>query len=107
MAIRKCRWTSPDEWSEWSDWLSAGLHAHNRWRLPVLMLGILFAQGRRALFEVSLVALRPLIASEGTFGHTPTLASNTNLSPPPVETAPRFTLCVRHRKQSRLGQRGY
>jgi hypothetical protein len=49
MAIRECRWTSPDEWSEWSDWLSAGLHARNRWRLPVLMLGILFAQGRRTV----------------------------------------------------------
>lgn len=49
MATRDARWTSPKEWSEWSDWLSAGLHARNRWRLPVLLLGILFAQGRRTV----------------------------------------------------------
>ncbi|MCH8841001.1 MAG: hypothetical protein IH831_10100 [Planctomycetes bacterium] len=29
--------------------MSAGLHARNRWRLPVLMLGILFASGRRTV----------------------------------------------------------
>ncbi len=29
-------WQCPNEWSEWSDWLAAGLHARNRWRLPVL-----------------------------------------------------------------------
>ena len=44
-----CRWEVPDQWSEWSEWLSAGLHARNRWRLPVLMLGILFASGRRTV----------------------------------------------------------
>ncbi len=27
----------------------AGLHARNRWRLPVLLVGILFAQGRRTV----------------------------------------------------------
>lgn len=42
-------WKSPDQWSEWSEWLSAGLHARNRWRLPLLMSGILFAQGRRTV----------------------------------------------------------
>jgi hypothetical protein len=47
MASRACPWTSPNEWSEWSDWLgrwsaraqslaAAGTHA-----------GILFAHGRR------------------------------------------------------------
>ncbi len=30
-----------------SEWLAAGLHARNRWRLPVLLRGILFARGRR------------------------------------------------------------
>ena len=30
-------------------WLSAGLHARHRWRLPVLMVGILFAGGRRTV----------------------------------------------------------
>jgi hypothetical protein len=49
MADPQCRWTSPNDWSEWSQWLAAGLHARNRWRLPLLMLGILFAQGRRTV----------------------------------------------------------
>lgn len=49
MASRACLWTSPDEWTEWSNWLAAGLHARNRWRLPVLLLGILFAHGRRTV----------------------------------------------------------
>jgi hypothetical protein len=49
MADPQCRWTSPNDWNEWSQWLAAGLHARNRWRLPVLMLGILFAQGRRTV----------------------------------------------------------
>lgn len=42
-------WQCPNEWSEWSEWLAAGLHARNRWRLPVLLLGILFAVGRRTV----------------------------------------------------------
>ena len=49
MADPQCRWTSPNDWNEWSQWLAAGLHARNRWRLPLLMLGILFAQGRRTV----------------------------------------------------------
>ena len=49
MAEQGCRWESPDQWKEWSEWLSAGLHARNRWRLPVLLLGILFANGRRTV----------------------------------------------------------
>ena len=49
MAHRACPWTSPNEWSEWSAWLAAGLHARNRWRLPVLLLGMLFAHGRRTV----------------------------------------------------------
>ena len=39
----------PEDWKQWSEWLSAGLHARNRWRLPVLLLGILFATGRRTV----------------------------------------------------------
>lgn len=42
-------WQCPDEWSEWSAWLAAGLHARNRWRLPALMAGMLFAGGRRTV----------------------------------------------------------
>lgn len=49
MADSKCRWQCPNEWSEWSSWLAAGLHARNRWRLPVLLVGILFAHGRRTV----------------------------------------------------------
>ena len=40
-------WQCPKEWSEWIAWLAAGLHGRCRWRLPVLLLGILFARGRR------------------------------------------------------------
>jgi hypothetical protein len=49
MAESKCRWQCPEDWSEWSRWLAAGLHARNRWRLPVLLVGILFAHGRRTV----------------------------------------------------------
>jgi hypothetical protein len=49
MADAKCRWQCPEDWSEWSEWLAAGLHARNRWRLPVLLVGILFAHGRRTV----------------------------------------------------------
>ncbi len=49
MAKAEFRWESPNQWSDWSEWLAAGLHARNRWRLPVLLLGILFANGRRTV----------------------------------------------------------
>ncbi len=49
MAKSKCRWECPEQWSEWSEWLAAGLHARNRWRLPVLLTGMLFAGGRRTV----------------------------------------------------------
>jgi hypothetical protein len=49
MAKSKCRWQCPNEWSEWSDWLAAGLDARNRWRLAVLLAGMLFARGRRTV----------------------------------------------------------
>ncbi|MCR4413130.1 MAG: hypothetical protein NUV77_11980 [Thermoguttaceae bacterium] len=37
----------PTEWSEWGEWLSGGLHGRCRWRLRILILGMLLAQGRR------------------------------------------------------------
>jgi hypothetical protein len=40
-------WQCPQEWSQWVEWLAAGLHGRCRWRLPVLLLGMLFAKGRR------------------------------------------------------------
>ena len=49
MANSKCRWDCPSEWVEWTEWLAAGLHARNRWRLSVLHVGILFACGRRTV----------------------------------------------------------
>jgi hypothetical protein len=49
MAKPEGRWACPREWSEWSEYLAAGLHARNRWRLPVLLVGMLFAQGRRTV----------------------------------------------------------
>jgi hypothetical protein len=49
MAKQGFRWECPDQWSDWAEWLSAGLHARNRWRLPVLLVGILFANGRRTV----------------------------------------------------------
>jgi hypothetical protein len=39
----------PKEWDEWTNWLSAGLHGRNQWRLSILLMGILFAQGRRTV----------------------------------------------------------
>ena len=47
--MAKPNWQCPSDWSEWSLWLAAGLHARNRWRLPVLLMGILFARGRRTV----------------------------------------------------------
>src|SRR5687768_5547813 len=39
----------PREWEEWSRWLACGLHGRCRWRLPVLLSGVLFASGRRTV----------------------------------------------------------
>jgi len=45
MAIQKC----PAEWSEWGEWLAAGLHGRCRWRLSIVFMGMLFAHGRRTV----------------------------------------------------------
>jgi DDE superfamily endonuclease len=47
--MARTSWRGPNEWSEWSEWLAAGLHGRCRWRLPVLVTGILFATGRRTV----------------------------------------------------------
>ena len=39
----------PQDWSQWSEWLAAGLHGRNRWRLSVILFGMLFARGRRTV----------------------------------------------------------
>ena len=49
MAESQCRWECPRDWSQWSEWLAAGLHGRSRWRLPVLLVGMLFANGRRTV----------------------------------------------------------
>lgn len=39
----------PQQWQEWSEWLSRGLHGRSRWRLGVLLRGVVFANGRRCV----------------------------------------------------------
>ena len=34
MAKSKCRWECPEQWSEWSEWLAAGLHAQTAGGCP-------------------------------------------------------------------------
>src|SRR3990172_1861337 len=46
---RQPEWNSPADWSDWVEWLAAGLHGRNRWRLAVVLSGMLFAQGRRTV----------------------------------------------------------
>jgi hypothetical protein len=40
---------APQEWEDRVRWLAAALHGRSRWRLPVLLLGALFASGRRVV----------------------------------------------------------
>ena len=40
---------APREWKDWSDWLAAGLHGRSRWRLALLMMGLVFGSGRRVV----------------------------------------------------------
>lgn len=49
MFKRECGWEYPSEWSEWCAQLAAVLDARHRWRLPVLLAGMLFAGGRRTV----------------------------------------------------------
>jgi hypothetical protein len=42
-------WQAPVEWSEWTDYLAAGLHGRYRWRLAIVVFGMLFANGRRTV----------------------------------------------------------
>lgn len=39
----------PQDWNQWIDYLSMGLHGRSRWRLPVLMVGMIMASGRRTV----------------------------------------------------------
>src|SRR3989304_4841654 len=40
---------APREWEDWSEWLAAGLHGRSQWRLAPLLMGLLFAGGRRVV----------------------------------------------------------
>lgn len=39
----------PAAWEEWTEWIAAGLHGRSRWRLSVLLTGLLLAGGRRVV----------------------------------------------------------
>jgi len=43
------RYQPPREWQQWVDWLAAGLHGSSRWRLSTIIMGIVFARGRRTV----------------------------------------------------------
>jgi len=43
------RFQPPQDWQQWVELLAAGLHGRNRWRLSVVLLGMLFARGRRTV----------------------------------------------------------
>jgi hypothetical protein len=39
----------PQDWQQWIEWLAAGLHGRSRWRLSLILLGMVFARGRRTV----------------------------------------------------------
>lgn len=41
--------SAPEDWQEWVAWLKPALHSRTQWRLPVVLLGLLFARGRRTV----------------------------------------------------------
>jgi DDE superfamily endonuclease len=43
------RYQPPQDWQQWVEWLAAGLHGRSRWRLSLILLGIVFARGRRTV----------------------------------------------------------
>ncbi len=43
------RYQPPMDWQEWVNWLAAGLHGRSRWRLSLILMGMLFAKGRRTV----------------------------------------------------------
>lgn len=43
------RYRPPKDWQQWVEWLAAGLHGRNRWRLSLIFLGIVFARRRRTV----------------------------------------------------------
>lgn len=43
------RYQTPTDWQDWVNWMAAGLHGRNRWRLSLIFMGMLFARGRRTV----------------------------------------------------------
>ena len=43
------RYQPPDDWQQWVEWLAAGLHGRSRWRFSLILLGMVFARGRRTV----------------------------------------------------------
>lgn len=43
------RYQPPTDWQQWVDWLAAGLHGRSHWRLSLIVMGIVFASGRRTV----------------------------------------------------------
>jgi hypothetical protein len=39
----------PEDWEQWNAWLQLGLHGRSRWRLPLVLTGLLLARGRRTV----------------------------------------------------------
>ena len=39
----------PEDWQQWVEWLAAGLHGRSRWRFSLILLGMVFARGRRTV----------------------------------------------------------
>lgn len=39
----------PEDWQQWVNWMAAGLHGRSRWRLSLILLGMVFARGRRTV----------------------------------------------------------
>lgn len=46
---RKVRYQPPTEWQNWVNWSAAGLQGRSRWRLSLILMGMLFARGRRTV----------------------------------------------------------
>lgn len=43
------RYQPPTDWNQWVDWIAAGLHGRSRWRLSLILMGMVFASGRRTV----------------------------------------------------------
>ena len=58
------RYQPPKDWQQWVAWLSAGLHGRSRWRLSLIIMGIVFARGRRTVTTWLRAVGMPLVAQD-------------------------------------------